>query len=466
MKRPRWELPGQLRQLLRDTAPPADRMALRLQSVERDVILPVKAVFILILVVNLYFASWFENVTLPQTDAQRAVRHFFLLYLVLNGVVAGVLLFRPRLASDILQQFIFASTLADGVFVGLLTYMTGGVDSILYWLFPALILRNAVSFPLAVPQLIINFVFSLIYLAASLLAWFFERSISEFGEDIRLPGEMDAFPLESFLLRLFVLWLAAAWCYAIQVLFEKDRRAAEESREFAVRQEQLRSAGRLAARIAHQIKNPLGIINNAAYSLQRALQEGKPVAPQQVAMIREEVERADQTITKLMGYSQLAEGRVERLQLGEEIGRALAQALPPAAQYPVTVTCNIPPGLPVLLMQRAHLSEILVNLIQNAREAFVGGRGSIWITARPAGDTFVELTVADDGPGIPPERLQQVFEAYYTTKPKGTGLGLSLVKQDLELYGGSIRAESQVGKGARFVILFPLRTVVPPLPPP
>lgn len=466
MKRPRWELPGQLRQLLRETAPPPDRLALRLRTVERDVILPVKAVFILILVANLYFASWFENVSLPQTDAQRAVRHLFLVYVVLNAVVAGVLLWRPPVAPVVLQRLTLASTLADGVFVGLLTYMTGGVDSILYWLFPALILRNAFSLPLAVPQLLINFIFSLLYLAACLLAWFFESSTSEFGEDIRLPGEMDAFPLESFLLRLFVLWLAAAWCYAIQVLFEKNRRAAEESREFAVRQEQLRSAGRLAARIAHQIKNPLGIINNAAYSIQRALQEGKAVPPQQVGMIREEVERADQTITKLMGYSQLAEGRVERLNLGEEIGRALAQALPPAAQYPVAVSCDIAPGLPVLLMQRAHLSEILVNLLQNAREAFVDGRGSIQITARPAGDAFVEVTVADDGPGIPPERLQQVFEAYYTTKPKGTGLGLSLVKQDLELYGGSIRAESRGGKGARFVILFPVRTVVPPLPPP
>ncbi|MFM1769858.1 MAG: hypothetical protein RJA22_2387 [Verrucomicrobiota bacterium] len=462
MNRPRWERLGQLRALLRETAPPPDRMAARLQTVERDVVLPVKAVFLLILVNHLYFQRWFENVNLPQTDAQWAVQRFFGVYLALNAVVAGVLLFRPRMEPVVLQRFIFASNFSDGVLVGLLTYMTGGVDSILYWIFPALILRNAVSCPLAASQLILNFTFSLVYLAASLIAWFLERSTSDFRDELRLPGEGEAFPTESFLLRLIVLWLAAAWGYAMQVLFEKNRRAAEESREFAVRQEQLRSAGRLAARIAHQIKNPLGIINNAAYSLQRALQEGKPASPGQVAMIREEVARADQTLNRLMGYSQLAEGRVERLDLAGEIARAVEQALPPAAHYPVRVETDLAPGLPVLLMQRAHLSEILVNLLQNAREAFEGRPGVIRIAARPAPDACIELTIADDGPGIPSDRLERIFEAYYTTKPRGTGLGLAIVKQDLELYGALIRVESQVGKGTRFLLHIPTRTVPVP----
>jgi len=439
-------------------------MALRLQTVERDVILPVKAVFILILIYHLYFASWFENLALPQTDAQWAVQRFFLVYLLLNLVVAGVLLFHRKMPTVVMQRFIFASNFTDGVFLGLLTYMTGGVNSILYWLFPALIVRNALSCPLAAPQLILNFAFSFLYLAASLLSWLFERSTSDFGEEFRLPGEAEAFPLESFLLRLFVLWLTAAWCYAMQVVFEKHRRAAEEGQEYAVRQEQLRSAGRLAAKIAHQMKNPLGIINNAAYSIQRALQEGKPVNPQQVEIIREEIDRADQTITKLMGYSQLAEGRVERLLVGEEIEHALAQALPAAAKYPVTVECQVAPNLPALLMQRAHLSEILLNLFQNSREAFVGGKGRIRVEAHSGEDASVVVTIADDGPGIPKSRVDRIFQAYYTTKVKGTGLGLSIVKHNLELYGGSIRVESELGKGTRFVLQFPTRTVSKPQP--
>ena len=77
------------------------------------------------------------------------------------------------------------------------------------------------------------------------------------------------------LLRLFVLWLLTACCYGVQVLVERQRLALEEAAEFAAREGQLHSAGRLAAEFAHQIKNPLAVINNAAFSLQRALRDGK-----------------------------------------------------------------------------------------------------------------------------------------------------------------------------------------------
>ncbi len=456
-----WESIRQLRELWRETTPPPEQMALRLQTVERDVVLPVKACFILILIYNLFFSHWFDNVALPQTDVLRAVQRFFLVYLGGNIVVAAVLLFYRKLPTVVVQRFIFASNFADGVFLAVLVYMTGGVESVLYWLFLALILRNAVSCPLATPQLILNFSFTLLYLAAGVTDWFLTGSTADM-DDPRPGGEDGAFPLETFLLRMFVLWLATAWGYAMQVLFEKHRRAVEEGQEYAVRQEQLRSAGRLAAKIAHQIKNPLGIINNAAYSVQRALQEGKPVNPQQIAIIREEIERADQTITKLMGYSQLAEGRVERLSVAEEIDSALAQAVPVAAKYPVLVQRVIAPELPALLMQKAHLGEILVNLLQNARESFVGGKGRIIVRARLEEDQSVLITIEDDGPGIPQSRAEKIFNAYYTTKEKGTGLGLSIVKHNIELYGGTIRVESELGKGTRFILQFPTRTIVRP----
>lgn len=461
MKLISWESIRQLRELWRETTPPPEQMAQRLQTVERDVVLPVKACFILILIYNLFFSHWFDNVALPQTEVQRALQRFFFVYLAVNLVVAVVLLFYRKLPMVVVQRFIFASNFADGVYLAALVYMTGGVESALYWLFLALIVRNAVSCPLATPQLILNFSSSLLYSAAGLVEWFVARSTSDV-DDPRLAGEDSQFPMETFLLRMFVLWLATAWGYAMQVLFEKHRRAVEEGQEYAVRQEQLRSAGRLAAKIAHQIKNPLGIINNAAYSVQRALQEGKPVNPQQIEIIREEIERADQTITKLMGYSQLAEGRVERLSVADEIDSALAQAVPVAAKYPVILRRDIAPELPALLMQKAHLGEILVNLIQNARESFVGGKGKISVRARLEEDQSVIITIEDDGPGIPQSRAEKIFHAYYTTKEKGTGLGLSIVKHNIELYGGTIRVESELGKGTRFILQFPTRTIVRP----
>jgi len=243
----------------------------------------------------------------------------------------------------------------------------------------------------------------------------------------------------------------------VQVLFEKQRQAAEEAREFDSRQAQLRSAGRLAAQIAHQIKNPLAIINNAAYSLQRAFQEGKGTGEQQIQIIREEVERSDRIITQLMGYAQLAEGQVEKLDPAQELERAIEGVFPAGTNYDVEIERDYAPALPLLLMQRGHLSEILSNLLQNAREA-VNGDGYIKVSAQPGPESSVLLTVSDNGAGIPKDRLEKIFQPYFSTKEKGTGLGLSIVKHNTEIYGGSVKVESELGKGSRFMIQLPTRT--------
>ena len=455
MKPLRWSSFAPLLDLLKETAPPSEQMALRLKSMERNVILPVKGVFVLIITYYLYFSSWFEDISLPQTVAQQTIERFFIIYLIINFGVAGTLIFGRKVGSLVMQRIIFTASFLDGLFLAALTFTTGGFDSILYWLFLGLIVRNAVSCPLAVPQLILNFSASLCYLAAGLLDVGIAGNLADLQDT---TGSQESGAAEPFILRLFLLWLLSICCYGLQVLFEKQRRASEESQEFAVRQEQLRAAGRLAAKIAHQIKNPLGIINNAAYSLQRAVQEGRPPNPQQIEIIREEVERADQTITKLMGYAQLAEGKVERLHVAEEIDRAIDHALPAAAKYPVVVRKECDADLPVLMMQRGHLSEVLVNLLQNAREAFIG-KGRIQITAKTDEQQAVVITIEDDGPGIAKLKLEKIFQPYFTTKEKGTGLGLSIVKNNIELYGGSIHAESELGKGTRFILLLPTRTI-------
>jgi signal transduction histidine kinase len=455
MNKSLWSAWQKLKELLQETKPSPEEMAMRLQMVERDVILPVKAVLVLILLYYLYFSSWFEDVPLPQSVGQQIIERFFLIYLVFNAVVAAILLSTKKLLTSFVQRTIFTSNFVDGLFLAALTYATGGFDSILYWLFLGLIVRNAVSCPRAAQQLLLNFSTCFCYLAGGAL----EAVATGWANDFEDFGGAPENSTEPFLLRLFLLLLMTVCCYGVQVLFEKQRRATDEAREFAVRQEQLRSAGRLAAKIAHQIKNPLGIINNAAYSLQRSIQEGKLPNPQQIQIIREEIERADQTITKLMGYARLAEGRVERLNVVEELDHAIEQAVPPAAKYPVIVQRDYASDLPPLMMQRAHLSEIFVNLIQNGREALVG-KGRIQISARLGENGSVVVTIADDGPGIPKSRMDKIFQPYFTTKEKGTGLGLSIVKHNAELYSGTVRVESELGKGTRFVVEFPTRTVV------
>jgi signal transduction histidine kinase len=423
-------------------------MAMRLKTVERDIVLPVKAVGIAILMYSLYRSRWFQDMSLTSSIVHAIFERFFIIYLCVNVLMAALLIFSRPFPGPWLQRAIFLSSFVDGLFVAALTFRTGGFESTVYWLFLGLIVRNSLSLPLARTQLVLNFLLSGCYLVAGLL----DVAVEQFSEEQSLDN-----PAEPFALRMFVLWLLTLCCYGVQVLLQKQRLAHEESHEFAARQKQLHAAGRLAAQIAHQLKNPLGIINNAAYSLQKVSREGPESARQQVGIIREEVQRADRIITRLMGYSQLAEGKVERLRLTEALDRAIHEVFPRGAAYEIEVVKEYSKPLPPLLMQRGHLSEILVNLLANAREA-VQGKGRITVGAKSGPDDLVVVTVADNGPGIAPEHLERIFEAYFTTKDRGTGLGLAIVKHNAELYGGTVSVESELGKGTRFVLQLPTRT--------
>ena len=445
---------GRFRDLLHETSPTQEEMSFRLQSVERDIILPVKAVVIGVLFYNFYYTKWFEDSAIPWSVAQYTVERFFLIYLALNAVVATILIFSHKIASVFVQRLIFTSNFVDGLFVAALTFVTGGFDSILYWLFLGLIIRNAVSCPLAVPQIILNVSLGLSYLTAGVLDLILKAQMVDYEEN---PAAAAENPAEPFALRMIVLILMSLCCYGVQVLFERHRQAEDEAREFAGRQQQLRSAGRLAAQIAHQIKNPLAIINNAAFSLEKAIRDGKSNGLQQLGIIREEVQRSDNIITNLMGYAQLAEGKVERLQIADEVERAVKQVFPPGVEYNahVDVDCSI--HLPPLLMQRNHLNEILVNILQNSREA-LQGKGHIRVEARPGPDNSIIVTIADDGPGIPGTHVEKIFQPYFSTKEKGTGLGLAIARHNADIYSGSVRVESELGKGTRFIIHLPTRT--------
>jgi signal transduction histidine kinase len=349
-------------------------------------------------------------------------------------------------------------SLIDGIFLSSLTMVSGGYDSILYWLFLALIVRSAVSVPRPTSQIVLNLTLSACYVLAGVIDIAVAANVDEQSRLVlkfSWPLDNTAEPL---LLRLVLLLLMTFCCYGVQVLLERQRKVEAEAREFALVEGQLRSAGRLAAEFAHRLKNPLAIINNAAFSLQRALKEGRTDPAAQIVIIQEEVERSDRIITEIMGYAQLSEGRVEKLSVTEELDRAIDQVFPPAARFPIQIHRDYAPTFPPLLMQRRHVSDAFVNLLLNAREALDGRRGNIFVSAQCRSDHSIEVGIADDGPGIAPEKQERIFEAYYTTKEKGTGLGLATVKHNAELYGGSVSVQSELGKGSRFMLLFPART--------
>ena len=466
----RWESLKALPELLKLQSPDAQQHAARIRYMERNVALPVKAAVSLVLCYYLFFSHWFESVTgvrpgsietLPQEVALETFRRFFLIYVILNAGVASLLIAMDQLPLKWVQHVVFTIAWIDGIFLGMLALVTGGFDSVLYWGFLGLIIRNAVSNPDTIRQIVLNLFICACYVLSGLLdivttRW--EYSMLDPVMQVALEGGPKDNPTEPFVLRISLLVLMTACCYGVQVLVERQRRAEAEAREFALRQEQLQATGRLAAEIAHQLKNPLGIINNAAFTLQRTLKEGKTIT-QQIQIIREEVERGDRILTELMGYARLSEGKVEKLDITEELDRAIGQVFPEAARYEVTIQRDYGAALPPILAQRGHMSEVFVNILQNAREA-MGGKGQIKLSAQYGGEFNVIVTIADNGPGIPPEKLDKIFEPYFTTKEKGTGLGLAIVKHNTELYNGSVRVESEIGKGTIFTIMLPAKTII------
>jgi signal transduction histidine kinase len=510
-----WRLPGRAVELLKLPAPDAVKLMDRITTMERDIILPIKVAGIAMLLYSFYFKrSWIGKEELGTLEITvEATQYFLWVYIAANVLTAGLLLAMRRLPLLLVQWAVFAMSLVDGIFLSALVALTGGYDSILYWIFLALIVRGAVSVPRATSQILLNLTLTACYVMAGVINIYVVRTLEEeawfnaanqaaprhahvAAETVRQPApaattdtaaapesrrplsvsspdNADESAREAFgpygppdilaqtlTLRLALLLLMTVCCYGVQVLLERQRRAVEEAGEFAMREGQLRSAGRVAAEFTHQMKNPLAIINNAAFSLQRALKQGRPVSPDQIRIIQEEVEHSDRIITQIMGYAQLSEGHVERLNVIEELEHAITQVFPPAMGYPVRIHREWTDEFPPLFMQRRHLLDTFVNLLQNAREALGEKGGQVFVTAQCHSDYSVEVAFRDDGPGIPADKQEKIFEAYFTTKEKGTGLGLATVKHNVDLYGGSVRVESALGKGARFVLVFPAKALI------
>ena len=480
--------------------PEPEQQARRIVRMQLHVVLPAKVGIILVILLYVFTSEWTQEGPNTHDVALNFFRTYFLIYSACNLCVGAIFVKWRRFPPGLFQWLVFTLGLLDGLFISGLVVITDGFPSIAYWLFPVLIVLNALSIPLAAPQIVLNLLLGFFYLCAGLLyaqvqlaeleapAGLYRPSTNaltlgtntpartnlEFTNALALtvntnrakqtnnawihqglPYKHDDIPSNPDFPRVMMLWLLTACCYGAQIL----RRAIEEAREFAVREGQLLYAGRLSAEFAHQIKNPLAIINNAVFSLQRAVKEGRTDISPQLAIIREEVERSDRIITQIMGYAQLSEGHVEKLDLVDEVNRAVEETFPAAVETGVRIERRYAPHLPPLLMQQQHLSQILINILQNAREA-LNGKGRVIVLVAVRRDESVEIIIADNGPGIAPEKIERVFEQYYSTKEKGTGLGLAIVKHNVELYAGKVRAESELGKGARFILTFPAKTIM------
>jgi PAS domain S-box-containing protein len=225
--------------------------------------------------------------------------------------------------------------------------------------------------------------------------------------------------------------------------------ALQTAREGLTRRERLAELGKLAGGVAHEIRNPLTAIKNAAYVLERQL--GKDVSAEvstALAIVHDEVARANHIVGELLDYARVREPERRRVQLGDLISAALK-----ASEVPSSVSTVVEHAVADVMVDATQVEAALSNVIRNSIEA-MHGKGEITFKIS-TNDDLVTVRVCDAGPGVPAEIEHQLFEPLVTTKPSGLGLGLVTARTLVERQGGTLVYKASIKPGACFEIALP-----------
>ncbi len=242
---------------------------------------------------------------------------------------------------------------------------------------------------------------------------------------------------------------------AVQVIVaEVDVTQRRELEHSLAQSKQLAAVGEFAATFVHQVRNPLVAVVANAQLLVRELkdEDHKGMATD----IAEAGMMASRVLEDVMNFARKDDFVVEPYDLNATVRKAVTVIEASLRDVPVTIDCQLAEGVPQMQGDSQHLIDVWQNLLANARDAFDGAPGTVSIQTR-CQNGHVQVVIADNGPGIPPERLEKIFQPFFTTKKrgKGTGLGLAFVRRILEAHRGRISVESTVGQGTVFTVVLP-----------
>ncbi|HEV2288912.1 MAG TPA: ATP-binding protein [Candidatus Acidoferrales bacterium] len=225
--------------------------------------------------------------------------------------------------------------------------------------------------------------------------------------------------------------------------------------------DKMAALGQLVSGIAHELNNPLTSIMGYA---QLQLARNSAEAPGgEAKMIFEEAERARRIVKNLLFFARQAEPERTRADINAIIERTVSLRGYELRVENITVSCELAPDLPATLADPFQLQQVVLNLLVNAEQAILEGRGQgrIRIRTRKVSEDRLTIEVFDNGPGIPPEVASRIFDPFFTTKPPGvgTGLGLSIVYGIVEQHGGEVTFENLRGGGTKFKVDLPITAV-------
>lgn len=238
----------------------------------------------------------------------------------------------------------------------------------------------------------------------------------------------------------------------------------KELQKQMLRSERLVAAGRLAAGIAHEINNPIGIILNRLECLDIDIQQRSQMRSlrDDLRVIRHQTERVGEVARRLLSLVRDVPKVREPLNVNQIVGRVIEFLQPTLEKKFLAIDLRLANDLKTIEGSAHDVEIVLLNLLLNAIDASSEG-GTITVATRMREDGGeVELEVADTGCGVATDVLEKIFEPFFTTKegPRGTGLGLAVVRHVVQAHGGDVAVESELGSGSRFIVNLPVRPQV------
>src|SRR6201993_1356532 len=296
-----------------------------------------------------------------------------------------------------------------------------------------------------------------------------ELSEGNLGFQIEVGSQDEVGELASSFNRMSLQLRAAneeivAWAKTLEDRVDQKTRELKRASDHMLQVEKMASIGKMAAVVAHEINNPLSGILTYAKLLKKWIQRGeaetskKNDAEQCLDLIADESRRCGDLVKNLLTFSHTSPMNVQTTDLNAVVDRSVRLVAHQLELNGVELHLDLPSNLPAIQCDPGQIEQVLLALIMNAIDAMPRG-GNLWVSTR-MGDESDELAieVRDDGSGIPPEILPNIFEPFLTTKETGksVGLGLAVSQNIIEGHRGRVDVHSEVGKGTTFTVTLPV----------
>lgn len=409
-----------------------------LERLERRAIIPIKwGIFAVSLLL------WFMLIGTPPS---MAVFLLFFAYFMAN-LALSIMFYGVGVSNALIKPLTLASYLADVIFVSMLIYFDLATHYLgptshhsFYFIYFLLVLRGFALFKTIGETIFVNLLISILFV------------LTFYVQSFELGFLIDT----EFIVSLILIWFVVLMSWFIIMVINRQKMELIEVHDHLMRADSLARVGELAAGVAHEINNPLGIITATADYLSKVTPEDDERS-EEIKNIHREAMRCKEILTQMLTFARPRPTEHTVIDLRQINDEVLAFVMPTRGKVRCDIIKDYDAATPPIQADPNLVKQALLNLYINARQALVPDRtGRITSRIRPVQHkTWVRLEIEDNGTGIDEAHLEHIFDPFYTSKPEGTGLGLAVTQRIVERLGGNISVEPSKPEGTRFTLEFP-----------